>query len=125
MLIRFAVAGAVLALTGVVHVAMGGPEVYDPLNAVSPSAELALYLALLWHFATAFFVLGAIGMVWASFGAGSRRQTAVGVALLMLAMGGLFFIFGISHLGEVWTAPQWVIALVVGALVFWPQRRPA
>jgi len=119
---RLMTAAALLGLTAAVHVLMGAPEIYDPLRAATDAPVLRLYLALLWHFVTAFFVLGALAVGWAAFAPRARRQTTVAVALLLLAMGALFAGFGLAVLGEVWTAPQWLIALVIGTLLLWPPR---
>lgn len=119
---RLLTAAALLALTAGVHVVLGAREVYDPLRAATDAPVLRLYLALLWHFVTAFFVLGALAVGWAAFAPRARRQTAVAVAVLLLAMGALFAGFGLAVLGEVWTAPQWIITLLVGALLLWPPR---
>lgn len=120
---RLALAAALMALTGMIHVFMGGPEIYHPLDAATPDPEFRLYLALLWHFVTAFFGLGALTFLWAARDPASRQPAASTVALLLLAMGTLFFVFGLSHLGEVWTAPQWIIALVIGALALTPRPK--
>ena len=122
---RLATAAALMALTGAIHVGMGGPEVYHPLLAATPDPVLTLYLALLWHFVTAFFALGALAFLWVAREPAGRGPVAVATAALMLAMGALFFGFGIVHLGEVWTAPQWLIAAAIAALALWPTRRPA
>lgn len=122
---RLMTAAALLGLTAAVHVLMGAPEVYDPLRAATQAPVLRLYLALLWHFVTAFFLLGALATGWAALAPASRRQTTTCVAVLLLAMGALFAGFGLAVLGEVWTAPQWLIALVIGTLLLWPPRAGA
>lgn len=122
---RLLTAAALMALTGLVHVTMGGAEVYHPLLDQTPDPVLNLYLALLWHFVTAYFVLGATAMAWAAMDPGARRQTAACVAILGLAMGALFLGLGVSHLGEPWTAPQWTITLTIAALALWPRRAKA
>lgn len=116
MSLRLLLAAAVMAATGVIHVALGGPEVYHPLLAAAPDPVLTLYLALLWHFVTAFLALAALAFGWAAQAPDSRQAVANAVALLMLAMGALFLSLGVVHLSEVWTAPQWVIALAVAGL---------
>ena len=120
---RLATAAAIMAMTGLIHVAMGGPEVYHPLIASTADPVLRLYLALLWHVVTAFFALAALALGWAALCLPGRQPVANAVVLLALAMGVLFFGFGLSHLGEVWTAPQWLIALAVAALAL--RRRAA
>lgn len=122
---RLAIAAAIMALTGLIHVFLGGPEVYHPLLAATRDPVLTLYLALLWHFITAFFAIGALAFLWAARDPLRRQPVATATAALMMAMGGLFLVFGLTHLGEVWTAPQWIIALLVGALALWPGRRAA
>ncbi|MCA2013030.1 hypothetical protein LCM17_16155 [Cereibacter sphaeroides] len=122
---RLMTAAALLALTGVVHVALGGTAVYEPLLAVSPTTELTLYLALLWHFVTVYFAFGALGTGWAALAPTARRQTAAVIAILGLGMGALFLAFGLTMLGEPWTAPQWIITLVIAGLALWPPRSPS
>ena len=70
---RLATAAALMALTGVIHVGMGGPEVYHPLLAATPDPVLTLYLALLWHFVTAFFALGALAYRHRNSSRGAHR----------------------------------------------------
>ena len=119
---RLLSAAALLALTCFVHVKSGGVGVYAPLQPLPPTPELSLYLALLWHFVTAYFALGALGMAWAAFAPIARRQTAVAIGSLGLGMGLLFFVFGFAFLGEPWTAPQWSITLGIGILALWPPK---
>lgn len=122
---RLLSAAALLALTAAVHVVLGAPEVYEPLLAATAAPVLRLYLSLLWHFVTAFFLLGALASVWAAFAPLARHQTAACVAVLLMAMGALFAGFGLAVLGEVWTAPQWILALGIGTLLLWPPRAGA
>ncbi|PTX00448.1 hypothetical protein [Pararhodobacter aggregans] len=119
---RLLTAAALLIATAGIHLALGGPGVYAALRAATDNPGLHLYLALLWHFVTAFFLLGALATGWAAFAPAARRQTTACVAALLLAMGALFGGFGLAVLGEVWTAPQWILTLVIGALLLWPPR---
>lgn len=114
-----------MVLIGFAHVIGGGADVYQPLLALMPTDELQLYQGLLWHFVTAFFALGTLGLLWALQDLGARRQTVVCIASLALAMGVLFFAYGAILLGTVWTAPQWSILFAIAGLCLWPERRIA
>ncbi len=122
---RLIFATALMALTGVAHVTGGGADVYQPLLAVVPSDELRVYQGLLWHFVTAYFALGTLGLLWALQNEHHRRQTVVCVGILAMAMGVLFLGYGAAVLGTVWTAPQWVILFAIAALTLWSARRTA
>lgn len=118
MNIRLTACSALLGLTGVVHVTLGGRDVHQPLLEIAASAELALYVTLLWHFVTWFFLVAAV----ATGIAANRGQNPHAVALLCLGMGGLFLSLGILRLGEPWTAPQWILLIPVGIAMLWPAR---
>ena len=122
---RLTLAALILGATTAIHVFLGGPEVYAPLWDAAPDRTLQLYTALLWHFVTAFFILSALGMGWAARAPAARRQTVLGVTALTLAMGGLFFALGLTLLGEPWTAPQWIICLLIAALTLSKSARAA
>lgn len=122
---RLILATGLVAFTGVAHVTGGGADVYQPLLAVVPSDELRLYQGLLWHFVTAYFALGTLGLLWAFKDPPARRQTVVCIGSLSLAMGVLFFGYGVASLGTVWTAPQWTILFAIAALTLWPKRQAA
>ena len=117
------IAGLLMGLTTVAHVWGGGMDVFRPIRALVPGAELTLYVKLLWHFVTAFLAISAIVLIWAARDIAGRGQASLVVLVMTAAMGGLFFVYGLTELGTVWIAPQWTVVVIIVALGVWPMRR--
>lgn len=114
--ISLTAAAALMALTALVHLFAGGPEVMTPLRDAALHPVLWLYILLTWHFVSAFLILSAGGLALAAWQPGSWPGLVLAVTALCLAMAGLFLAFGLRILGTPWTAPQWMMFLVIAAL---------
>ncbi|MBL4627521.1 MAG: hypothetical protein JKY00_05690 [Roseicyclus sp.] len=104
-------AGLIMATITVLHTVGGGTDVHQPLLAQVDTAEMQLYVSVLWHFATFALVTMTATLLWAAFDFPARQATAVLCAVLTTGVALLFFGYGITRLGTIWTAPQWLLFL--------------
>ncbi len=118
-----AFAALLMAGTTALHVLGGGPQVHQALLTVADSAELGLYVSLLWHFVTLFLGFAALAFVLAARDRTRWGGMALASAILTLGMAALFFTYGWTRLGEPLTAPQWVLLAPIALLAMWPLRR--
>lgn len=109
-----AVAAALMALTVVVHVVMGGPEVHDPLLVIVQNPVLGAFVSILWHAVTVVLIVLAVGLALLS----RKSDPALELVLSGIQIGfALLFIgYGASRLGTLMIMPQWIIFLLVPAL---------
>lgn len=118
---RLIIAAAALGGTTLLHLIGGEIGVHLPLLSSAASGEMATYVTVLWHFISVFLAWATLAVLWALRDPDQRPQ-ALAAGLLCAAMGALFLISGLWHLGEIWTAPQWVLLLPIAALLLWPNR---
>ena len=114
-------AAAAMAVTTLVHVFMGGPEVYAPLRAATLDPVVQSVLSVVWHMVTLVLAIMAITywVLWqrpAVALAASNGAICLGIALLFLG-------YGMADLGTLWPMPQWIIFLLVFGLTCLGLRR--
>ena len=113
-------AAALMALTTFVHVFAGGPESYAPLRASNLPAVTNATLSVAWHVITWFLVLFTIGLAWLSRTA--NIALAVFIAAAQLGFAAIFIGYGIADFGNLTALPQWIVFLIVPALMWCAQR---
>lgn len=114
-------AGLTMALTFLVHVFVGGPELYTPLRASNLSMVEWSTWSVVWHFVSMQLLLLAVSLLYL---ARSRNvglfsfvfATTIGFALLFIG-------YGIIDLDSIFLMPQWIAFVVVAGLMFWGARR--
>lgn len=111
-------AASVLVGTTLLHTFGGEVTVHRPLRDGLESQEMRFYASLLWHFVTVFLAVTSVVALVAL-----KRPNAK-AALLVLAgltslMGVLFMVLGAAELGNLTTAPQWILLLPILPLVLW------
>ena len=109
-------AGIAAALTCLLHVFGGGPEIARPLLASNELPDVSKYVNYYcWHLVT--FTIGAmaVGFVWSSI---DPSQT--GLAWMWTVMATLFTIWSIALIlwkrQKFWRMPQWTLFAVISAL---------
>ncbi len=114
-------AAALMALTLLIHVFAGGPEVDIPMQAALSDAGLAAFAAILWHAVTVVLAVLAIGL----WGLALRDDPLLESVLsgIQIGFAGLFLAYGLARLGTLWPMPQWIIFLAIPALTRFGQSR--
>ncbi len=116
------VAALGMAGTFALHSFGGEITVHRPLLADALTAEMDLYVSVLWHGITAVIALGTIALLFAAL----QKQPAKPLLWLVggqtLAVGLLFVIYGLLRTGSLWVAPQWIILIPLGLLILWTTR---
>lgn len=110
-----------LALTFLIHVFAGGPEVHVPLQEALSDPALAAFAAVLWHAVTVVLALLTIGL-WGLAGRHDPLLETV-ISGIQLGFAGLFIFYGLAWLGTLWPMPQWIIFLTIPALTRFGQSR--
>lgn len=114
-------AGLAMALTFLVHVFVGGPELYTPLRASNLSMVEWSTLSVVWHFVSMQLLLLAVVLLYLA------RYHNVGLFSFVLAttigFALLFIGYGIIDLHSVLLMPQWIAFVVVAGLMLWGVRR--
>lgn len=114
-------AAALLFLTTGVHVFMGGPEIHVVIQESDLVAPVRGVAAVLWHAITVILIVFALACAWLA------RAPNASLAYLMIAvqMGfvALFIFYGITILGNLTVMPQWIIFLLISALIWQGVRR--
>jgi hypothetical protein len=108
--------------TFALHTFGGEITVHRPLLADAVTAEMDLYVSVLWHGITAVIALGAIALIFAAL-----QKTRPGPLLWLiggqtLAVGLLFIGYGLWNTNSLWVAPQWIILVPLGLLILWTAR---
>ncbi len=108
-------AAALLFLTTWVHVFLGGPEIHNVIQASTLSPDVRAISAVLWHAVTVILMVFGCGCLWLT------RHDAPALAHMMIAVqlgfAALFVFYGITLLDTLWIMPQWVIFLVIPAVM--------
>ncbi|MEY1557720.1 hypothetical protein AB3Y40_18975 [Yoonia sp. R2331] len=113
-------AAALMALTTLIHVFVGGPEVMDPIRASTLDPLVIGVASVVWHAITLLLALFAVALLWLA-----RNSNKPLVALLLamqLGFGLIFLGYGIADLGTIWPMPQWIIFFAIPALMLVGQR---
>lgn len=115
------IASLTMAVTFLVHVFVGGPELYVPLRASNLSTIEWSTLSVVWHFVSMqLFLLSAV-----LFYLARSRNPALFIFTLVTSFGFavLFIGHGLVDLGSVWPMPQWIAFVVVFVLMSRGARR--
>lgn len=113
-------AAVAMGLTTLIHIFAGGPEVMDPVHASTLPALVIAVLSVVWHAITLLLALFTVALVWLI--THDNRPLAALMFALQIGFAALFLGYGLSHLGTVWPMPQWIIFLVVPAMMLMGQR---
>lgn len=114
-------AALLMALTVMVHVFAGGPEIMQPVRASDLAPLPGAVVHVIWHFVTLLLALMAAALVflWRM----SNPPLAVLLIGINLGTALIFLAYGVALLGTVWPMPQWIIFLAVAALITLGLRR--
>lgn len=110
-------AAALSFLTTGIHLLAGGSDVHDPLLAIDMPPVLKVYVSLLWHASSAVLAVNSAALLWASISRHHREALAGIVVAQYLAYAGLFIGYGLAYVGTLWQTPQWIVFLLIAALV--------
>lgn len=110
-----------MAVTFLVHVFIGGPELYVPLRASSLTSIEWSTFSVVWHFASMQLFLLAVVLFYLA----RYRNSALFAVTLATVIGfaGLFIGYGLVDLGSVLPMPQWTAFVIVATLMIWGERR--
>lgn len=108
-------ATGLLLLTTWVHVFLGGPEIHQVIQASGLPLGLRAISAVLWHAVTVILLVFSAGCFWMV--RHDNPALAVVISAVQLGFAALFLVYGIWMLGTVWLMPQWIIFLLVPALI--------
>lgn len=114
-------AAFLFALTAVIHVFVGGPEVIGPLRQARIDPVAAAVLMVVWHMVTLLLCAAALALAHLTW----HRNVAMAVLLtgLMAGTAVIFIAFGLSRLGSLWPMPQWSVFALLAALIALGLRR--
>jgi len=100
-----------MAVTFLVHVFAGGPELYGPIRESSLSMIEKSTWSVVWHFTSLQLLLVSIVLFYLSRDPNNALFTFVFATAVGFAA--LFMGYGMIDLGSVWPMPQWRIVLLV------------
>ncbi len=122
-------AGALLAVTTLIHLLAGERDVHAPLRALAGDGEMGLYASVLWHAVSVVLAAMAAALIWAARAPLARQGVIWLVCAQCLGFAGLFLVYGLLLTDSLWHAPQWVLFLaatgLAGAGLRQAGRRPA
>jgi len=108
-------AAALMGLTVLVHAFLGGPEVYTPIRSSLLDPQLIAVLSVIWHGVTVVLFAMTLGLIW------MVRHHSPALALIIagiqVGFAALFIGYGLSDLGTLAPMPQWIIFLLIPALM--------
>lgn len=114
-------ASIVMAVTFLVHVFAGGPELYGPIRESSLSMIEKSTWSVVWHFTSLQLLLVSIVLFYLSRDPNNALFTFVFATAVGFAA--LFMGYGMIDLGSVWPMPQWIAFAVVAGLMLWGRAR--
>ena len=119
------IAVAALGMAGifVLHTFGGEYSVHRPLLADAMTAEMDLYVSVLWHGITAMMALGTVALIFAALQKLPPEAMLWLIGGQTLAIGLLFVGYGIFATGDLWVAPQWILLVPLGSLILWTAQR--
>jgi hypothetical protein len=114
-------AALTMAVTFLVHVFVGGPELYGPLRESSLTVLEKSTFSVVWHFTSLQLLLLAAVLFYLS----KFRNNALFAYALATSVGFaiLFIGYGLFDLGSVWPMPQWIAFVLTSALMIWGARK--
>lgn len=109
-------AGGVAALSVLIHVFAGGPEIAHPLLRSKELPDVSKYVNYYcWHLVTMTIAAMAVGLIWASI-----DVTQTGLAYLWTVMAVLFTIWSLVLIRwkhqKIWHMPQWTLFGLISVL---------
>ena len=115
-------AGILMAVTFLVHVFVGGPELYGPIRQSSLSMIERSTWSVVWHFTSLQLLMLSVALFYLA----RHRNKGVFVYVLVTSIGfaALFIAYGFFDLGSVWPMPQWIAFANVTVLMIWGRDRP-
>lgn len=117
------VAAFIMGLTFGLHLIGGETTVHRPLLADGKTAEMDLYISVLWHGVSSLIALNTLALAYAAWKPGTHKPLLWLVGGQTLAVGLLFILYGLIRTGGLWTAPQWIILAPLGILTIWVATR--
>ena len=122
-------AGALLAVTTLIHLFAGESDVHAPLRAITGNGEMGLYASVLWHAVSVVLAVMAAALLWAARAPDARQGVIWLVCAQSLGFAALFIFYGLLLTESLWRAPQWTLfvtaAGLAGAGLWQSVRRPA
>lgn len=118
--IPFLIASMAMALTFLVHVFAGGPELYSPLRASNLATIQWSTFSVVWHFVSLQLFLLAIALLYLA----RNRNAALYYYVLVTTIGFavLFIGYGLADLGSIWPMPQWIAFVFTSVAMVWARR---
>jgi hypothetical protein len=118
------IALAALGMTGTLalHGISGEFTVHRPLLADAVSAEMDMYVSVLWHGITIMIALGTAALIYAALQKTPSKPLLWLIGGQTLGIGLMFVLYGIIRTHSLWVAPQWVIVIPLGLLILWTAR---
>lgn len=110
-----------MALTTLVHVFAGGPEIYVPVRQSALPGDIVATLSVVWHAISLLLAGLALALAW--LWRHENPALAWFMAVLQMGFAALFLGYGIADLGTVLQMPQWTIFLASAAFVVFGLRR--
>lgn len=110
-------AAALMGITVLIHIFMGGPEVMAPIRKSSLHKVVRAVADVVWHGVTVVLIVIAAGLAWIAFYPNPALLWAL--SAIQIGFAGLFIWYGLRHLGSLKPMPQWIIFLAVPALSIW------
>lgn len=108
-------AALLMAVTLLVHLFLGGPELYSTLRASDAAEDLKSVFSVIWHFVSLQLLL----LTLALWQLARHRDDPLYwfVLVTVLGFGALFIGYGLNDLGSIWPMPQWIAFWGVGVLM--------
>jgi hypothetical protein len=113
-------AGLMMAITFMVHVFVGGPELYDSMRISNLSVIEQSSFSVVWHFTSMQLFLFAATLFYLA--RSQNKALFVFVLVTMIGFALLFVGYGLFDLGSVWPMPQWIAFAITTALMIWGMR---
>ena len=114
MNIAIALAAALAALTTLVHVFLGGPEIMPHIRNSDLPKPVRAVSDVVWHGVTVALAVSAVALGWLAFN--SNVPLLWAVCAIQLGFACLFLWYGITQLRSIKVLPQWTVFLAVPAL---------
>ena len=105
------IATALMGMTVLVHIFLGGPEVNEPLNSSELPDFLRAFATILWHAVTVVLIALTFGLIMLRNRPDFALETMV--SGIQIGFAALFIWYGSARLGTVWLMPQWVIFTII------------
>lgn len=117
MKFAYIVAGILSLATAALHVFGGGPEFHDPMLQSGAVTPLKAMFSILWHVATAMFVLNGAALLLVSRSAPVARLLGTLIFAQYTAFAILFLWYGYFYFGSIWPLSQWLIFVTINVVI--------